>query len=90
MAKAGANSPRPGCKNFGLRDLPNQLHHLLKVRAAVEQVSLNALIIRACGEYLKQTLKEDEEEQDREQKEKERINTELIAAMQDIEENSQD
>jgi hypothetical protein len=38
---------------FLIRDFPNELHKTAKIRAAEEEITLQELILRAIGEYLK-------------------------------------
>ena len=39
--------------NLNLRDVPNDLHRKAKVKAAMDGISLKALVIKALEEYLK-------------------------------------
>ena len=40
-------------KRFNWRHIPDELHQAIKVRAAKEQVTMEALIEKALKEYLK-------------------------------------
>jgi hypothetical protein len=44
-------------KALFVRDFPDELHHGMKIRAAIDKVSLRALIIRYCQEGLERDKK---------------------------------
>ena len=42
---------------INIKDFPDELHRQAKIQAAVEGISLKALIIKALEQYLKKTKK---------------------------------
>jgi len=44
-------------KALFVRDFPDDVHHRMKIQAAIERVSLRELIIRYCQEGLEQEKK---------------------------------
>ena len=39
--------------SVNIRDFPEELHHKAKIQAAVEEITLKELMIKALAEYLK-------------------------------------
>jgi len=44
-------------KALFVRDFPDEIHHAMKIQAAIERVSLRTLIIRYCKEGLERDKK---------------------------------